>query len=106
MSRGIYPQSIEIKVDVGDGEVTEQPTYKRIQKYVEETYGFKVHTAYIAEVKRMCGLEMHKAPNAVEQRKYQYHTCPDYKVKAIKAALAHFGMIKEEDLSERSLLCE
>lgn len=106
LSRGIYPQSIEIKVDVGDGEVTEQPTYKRIQKYVEETYGFKVHTAYIAEVKRMCGLEMHKAPNAVEQRKYQYHTCPDYKVKAIKAALAHFGMIKEEDLSERSLLCE
>lgn len=106
LSRGIYPQSIEIKVDVGDGEVTEQPTYKRIQKYVEETYGFKVHTAYIAEVKRMCGLEMHKAPNAVEQRKYQYHTCPDYKVKAIKAALAHFGMIKAEDLSERSLLCE
>ena len=35
-----------------------------------------------------------------------YHTCPDYKVKAIKAALAHFGMIKAEDLSERSLLCE
>ena len=38
LSRGTYPQSIEIKGDVGDGEVTEQPTYKRIQKYVEETY--------------------------------------------------------------------
>ena len=27
-------------------------TYKDIQNYVEENYGFKVHTAYIAEVKR------------------------------------------------------
>ena len=50
------------------GEVKEHPTYKRIQEYVQEKYGFKVHTAYIAEVKRMVGLDMHKAPNAVEQR--------------------------------------
>ena len=27
-------------------------TYKMIQEYVEKKYGFKVHTAYIAEVKR------------------------------------------------------
>lgn len=93
LSRGIYPQSIEVTVDVDEGEVTEQPTYKRIQKYVEENYGFKVHTAYIAEVKRMCGLEMHKAPNAVEQRKHEYHACPPEKVAAIKDALKHFGMI-------------
>ncbi len=26
-------------------------TYKMIQEYVEKKYGFKVHTAYIAEVK-------------------------------------------------------
>ena len=45
------------------GEVKEHPTYKRIQEYVQEKYGFKVHTAYIAEVKRMVGLDMHKAPN-------------------------------------------
>lgn len=25
-------------------------TYKMIQQYIEEKYGFKVHTAYIAEV--------------------------------------------------------
>ena len=93
LSRGTYPQSIEVTVDVDEGEVTEQPTYKRIQKYVEENYGFKVHTAYIAEVKRMCGLEMHKAPNAVEQRKHEYHACPPEKVAAIKDALKHFGLI-------------
>ena len=93
LSRGTYPQSIEVKIDISDGEITEQPTYKRIQEYVEKHYGFKVHTAYIAEVKRMCGLDMHKAPNAVEQRKHQYHPCPPEKVEAIKDALRHFGMI-------------
>ena len=30
--------------------------YKMIQEYVEKKYGFKVHTAYIAEVKRSLGL--------------------------------------------------
>ena len=58
LSRETYPQSIEVKIDISDGEITEQPTYKRIQEYVQRNYGFKVHTAYIAEVKRMCGLDM------------------------------------------------
>lgn len=40
-------------------------TYKDIQNYVEKNYGFKVHTAYIAEVKRNSGLPMYDAPNAV-----------------------------------------
>lgn len=26
----------------------EKVTYKKIQEYIEKTYGFKVHTAYIA----------------------------------------------------------
>lgn len=51
---------------------------------MQEKYGFKVYTAYIAEVKRMVGLDMHKAPNAVEQRKHEYHPCPPEKVEAIK----------------------
>ena len=93
LSRGIYPQSIEVTVDVANGDVTERPTYKRIQEYIEGKYGFKVHTTYIAEVKRMCGLDMHKAPNAVEKRKYEPCPCPAEKVEAIKDALRHFGMI-------------
>ena len=48
-----------------------------------------------AEVKRMVGLDMHKAPNAVEQRKHEYHPCPPEKVEAIKDALRHFGLISE-----------
>ena len=39
-------------------------TYKMIQEYVEKKYGFKVHTAYIAEVKRSLGLTMYDASNA------------------------------------------
>ena len=41
-------------------------TYKMIQKYVKEKYGFKAHTAYIAEVKRLLGLTMYDASNATE----------------------------------------
>ena len=94
MSQETYPQTIEIKMEVETGEIREHPTYKRIQQYVEEKYGFKVHTAYIAEVKRMHGLDMHKAPNAVEHRKREYHPCPPEKVEAIKDALRHFGVIE------------
>ena len=89
------PLTVEVRMEVETGEVKEHPTYKRIQEYVQEKYGFKVHTAYIAEVKRMVGLDMHKAPNAVEQRKHEYHPCPPEKVEAIKDALRHFGLIAE-----------
>ncbi len=44
-------------------------TYKMIQENVEKKYGFKVHTAYIAEVKRSLGLTMYDEPNVVEELK-------------------------------------
>ena len=95
LSRETNPLTVEVRMEVETGEVKEHPTYKRIQEYVQEKYGFKVHTAYIAEVKRMVGLDMHKAPNAVEQKKHEYHPCPPEKVEAIKDALRHFGLIAE-----------
>ena len=95
LSRETNPLTVEVRMEVETGEVKEHPTYKRIQEYVQEKYGFKVHTAYIAEVKRMVGLDMHKAPNAVEQRKHEYHPCPPEKVEAIKDALRHFGLFSE-----------
>ena len=36
---------------------SERVTYKMIQEYIENKYNFKVHTAYIAEVKRRLGLQ-------------------------------------------------
>ena len=36
-----------------------------IKEYIEAKYGFKVHTAYIEEVKRELGFPMYDTPNAV-----------------------------------------
>ena len=68
-------------------------TYKDIQNYVEENYGFKVHTAYIAEVKRSLGLPMYVAPNAVEELKHPRPHPTERMVAAIKETLAHFDFI-------------
>ncbi len=84
---------INVKVEFGEGEgkvpldniakraeaykPKERVTCKMIEEYIEAKYGFKVHTVYIAEVKRDLGLSMHDAPNVV----------------AIKDALKHFSLI-------------
>ncbi|MCM1440816.1 MAG: recombinase family protein, partial [Roseburia sp.] len=65
-------------------------TYKIIQDYIEKAYGFKVHTAYIAEVKRDLGLPMYDAPNVVEELKRpRTHPTPKM-IEAIKATFKHF----------------
>ena len=98
---------INVKVEFGEGKVPldniakraesykpkERVTYKMIKEYIEAKYGFKVHTAYIAEVKRDLGLPMYDAPNAVEELKQpRKHPTPE-KVEAIKDALKHFEVI-------------
>ena len=100
---------INVKVEFGEGEgkvpldniakraaaykPKERVTYKMIKEYIEAKYGFKVHTAYIAEVKRNLGLPMYDAPNAVEELKQpRKHPTPE-KVEAIKDALKHFEVI-------------
>ena len=71
----------------------EKVTYKMIKEYIEAKYGFKVHTAYIAEVKRNLGLPMYDAPNAVEELKQPRKHPTVEKVEAIKDALKHFEVI-------------
>jgi len=77
----------------GVDRLPERLTYSMIQVYIEEKHGFKVHTAYIAEVKRSLGLPMYDAPNAVDELKHPYKPAPAHKVDAIKDALKHFGVI-------------
>ncbi len=100
---------INVTVEFGDGEgkvpldkIAErakryQPkpkiTYKMIQEYVEKKYGFKVHTAYIAEVKRSLRLTMYDASNAVEELKHPRKRPPKEKVEAIMDALKYFEVI-------------
>ena len=100
---------INVKVEFGEGEgkvpldniakraeeykPKERVTYKMIKEYIEAKYGFKVHTAYIAEVKRDLGLPMYDAPNAVEELKQPRKHSTAEKVEAIKDALKHFEII-------------
>jgi len=67
--------------------------YKMIQEYVEKKYGFKVHTAYIAEVKRSLGLAMYDAPNVVEKLKQSRKHPPKEKAEAITETLKYFEVI-------------
>lgn len=71
-------------------------TYKMIKEYIVEKYDFKVHTAYIAEVKRSLGLPMYDAPNAVETLKNPRKHPTPVQVDAIKDALAHFEIIQSK----------
>ena len=86
---------INVKMEYDDDiyRAPDRVTYKLIQEYIENKYNFKVHTAYIAEVKRSLGLPMYDAPNAVEELKHPYKPAPEYKVEAIKEALKHFNVI-------------
>ena len=68
-------------------------TYKLIQEYVEMKYGFKVQTAYIAEVKRELGLPMYDSPNAAEGLKQTRKHPTQEKVNAIKDALNYYNLI-------------
>ena len=64
-----------------------------IKEYIEAKYGFKVYTAYIAEVKRDLGLTMYDAPNTVEELKQPRKHPPKEKVEAITDALKYFEVI-------------
>ena len=91
-------------VEFGDGEgkisldeiSQKAQSSKPMQDYIEEKYGFKVHTAYIAEVKRKLGLPMYDAPNAVEELKNPRKHPTLEKEAAIMDALTHFGIINGE----------
>ncbi|MDU7706474.1 MAG: hypothetical protein E7J94_04265 [Clostridium sp.] len=101
--------TINVKVEFGEGEgkvpmdaIAErakkyQPkpkiTYEMIQEYIEKNYGFKVHTAYIAEVKISLGLTMYDATNAVEELKKPRKHLPKEKIEAITDALKYFEVI-------------
>lgn len=67
-------------------------TYKKIQEYIKEKFGFTVKTCWIAHVKEMCNLSLCIAPNR-ESRKIRVHPCPDDKVSQIKDAFTFFKMI-------------
>ena len=71
----------------------EKATYSKIKEYVKEKYGVNVHTSYIAQVKRMCGLDMGENYNKSKKEIPEVKQCPQEKVEYIKDALRHFKLI-------------
>ena len=71
----------------------EKATYSKIKEYVKEKYGVNVHTSYIAQVKRMCGLDMGENYNKPKKGNPEVKQCPQEKVEYIKDALRHFKLI-------------
>lgn len=98
---------IDVKVEFGEGKELldniakraaaykpkEWVACKMIKEYIETKYGFKVHTAYITEVKRNLGMPMYDAPNAVEKLKQPRKHPTAEKVDVIKDALKYFEVI-------------
>ena len=71
----------------------EKATYSKIKEYVKDKYGVNVHTSYIAQVKRMCGLDMGENYNKSKKENPEVKQCPQEKVEYIKDALRYFGLI-------------
>lgn len=91
-----------LDIEIGEDELSKiefskDPTYKEIQKFVLEKYGFKVSNLYIAQVKRKNGLIERKNYNVSKKEKKDQvipHYPPD-KEKAIEEALKWFGIKKD-----------
>ena len=67
-------------------------TYKEIQGYVKETYGFLPKTCWIAHMKELCGIPVKNAPNRISPS-HRKKTCLPEKMPYDKEAFRHFGMI-------------
>jgi hypothetical protein len=67
-------------------------TYKQIQEYVKETYGFIPKTCWIAHMKEVFGVESKVAFNRIDINK-RTHPCPEDKQRYIEEAFRHFNMI-------------
>lgn len=82
----------KIKERADERKPKDKVTYKKIQEYIEKTYGFKVHTAYIAEVKSDLGLPcatpLTQWKNSNAQEPIQRRM-----VEAIKETLKHFEIV-------------
>lgn len=64
-----------------------------IKQYIEDKYGFKVHSAYIGQVREKLGIREHENYNDSHTSPRKPCVCPEEKEAAIMEALKHFGFI-------------
>ena len=69
-------------------------TYKEIQQYVKNKYGYYPKGCWIAHMKELSGIKI-----KISHRRYDENVrtnpCPENKMKDIKEAFIHFGMLKK-----------
>lgn len=67
-------------------------TYKQVQEYVKNNYGYTPKSCWIAHMKELCGLNP-----KMSARRYspdsRVHPCPESKQNDIKKAFQYFKMI-------------
>ena len=86
--------SVELPIDDMDLTSAEsKATYKEIQNYVLEKFGFKVSNLYIAQVKEKCGIKERENYNKSKKEDLKQPICPIEKEEAIKDAFRYFQMI-------------
>ena len=87
---------INVKVDMDELDLTSaeaKATYKEIEEWVQEHYGFHVTNLSIAQVKQKHGIIERENYNKPKSPDSKQPGCPEEKVKAIEDAMRHFQMI-------------
>ena len=82
-----------VNIDDYEGELypeTKQPTYKMIQEWIKQKYGFTVNSDSISKTKRKCGL----ITDAGDTERHYIRELQPEKEAAIREALVWFGVIK------------
>ncbi len=96
LSRKEVSDYLRISVNTEDLETDVGRIYSNddIKQYIEDKYGFKVHSAYIGQVREKLGIREHENYNDSHTSPRKPCVCPEEKEAAIMEALKHFGFIK------------
>lgn len=92
-------ETISYTLDFSEMEITSaeaKATYAELKKYIFETYGVKVSSLYIAQIKRKYGIDMGKNYNIAASPENRVPKCPKAKEEMIMSALKHFRMLAPE----------
>ena len=95
LSRKEVSDYLRIAVNTADLETDAGTIYSNddIKQYVEDKYGFKVHSAYIGQVREKLGVHQHENYNDSHASPRKPTVCPEEKEAAIIDALKHFKLI-------------
>ena len=84
---------VPISPDMHQEYKEQKPTYENIKKYIMEKHGVNVHTAYIAEVKRDCELDMRPNYNVSKKEAPEIKSCTPEKREYIMEALRYYKLV-------------